>query len=168
MRTDGVCRARQEKRDAARERESEIESKFRELSTLQSKLQDKCRVVSSYETSNKADTLQKVRQSLQKVVETIANEATALKVALSSILPDSWNVQAVLPGHRTRYGRLVSQDWRHPLYCCMEKMKGMGLGLDNRLKSTTRPTRDLRAGHDSASFVHDSMPYLPEPVARPR
>ena len=75
-----LCRDRQEKRAVARQQESEAENKVREFNNLISKLDDRCKTVSSYESSGKADALQKVRQAMQRNADKISEETANLKV----------------------------------------------------------------------------------------
>ncbi len=69
-----------QKREAAREREAELEERVRELHNLSAKLGDKCQAVSSYQESGKADRLQQVSAALQKLTKQLGDEEVKLKV----------------------------------------------------------------------------------------
>lgn len=71
---------RSEKRAAARERESELDQRLRQLHSLASKLADKCQVVSSYQEAGKAERLKHVAAGLQKLGQQLREEEARMKV----------------------------------------------------------------------------------------
>ena len=71
-----------QKREAARERETELEERSRELHNLSAKLGDKCQAVSSYQEAGKAERLQQVSTALQKLSQQLMDEEVKMKVRL--------------------------------------------------------------------------------------
>ena len=78
-----VARERQEKRQAARERESEVDQKVRELERLQRQVQEQCRLVTLYETAGKAARLAEVRHALQRARQQQEEQEAKVKVSSS-------------------------------------------------------------------------------------
>ena len=87
----GLCfRSRTQKREAAREREAELEDRSREQNNLWAKLGDKCQAVRSYQEAGKAERLQQVSAALQKLSQQLTKEEVILKVRslhLSTVSP---------------------------------------------------------------------------------
>ena len=77
-----LVRSRIQKRQAARERDAELEDRSRELHNLWAKLGDKCQAVASYQEAGKAERLQQVSLALQKLAQQLKNEEVKLKVRL--------------------------------------------------------------------------------------
>ena len=75
-----VVRSRKEKREAAREREAELDGRLRELHNLAAKLGDRCQAVSSYQEAGKAERLKQVSLGLQKLAQQAVEEEARLKV----------------------------------------------------------------------------------------
>lgn len=99
-----MFRTRRERRNAARERETDAENKVRHLSTLQSKLEDRCRVVNNYDQSGKAQRLQEVKQALQKASKTLADQTEKVKV-MHHLPPHDMDLQT----SRKTSGRIIVQ-----------------------------------------------------------
>lgn len=81
-----LCRDRQQRRSAAREREAESEAQLRELQALQIQVQDRMRSVESYQQAGKAERLQEVRESLQRFAVQLQDQEAKLKVCSSQLL----------------------------------------------------------------------------------
>lgn len=72
-------RSRQQRRNAAREREAEAESRLRELQGLHMQSQDRVRGVDSYQRAGKAERLQEVRAALEATQQQLHNQEARLK-----------------------------------------------------------------------------------------